>query len=421
MTKLRWGFQRSFWIANLSELFERLAFYGPQAVLAIYLHEELKFSPRDTGSLMGYFGFASFSLPLLSGTLADRFGFRRSLLFAYLVLSVGYLLMGSVASPWLGFILRDLSLYDFLLIVFLLTALGPSFVKPCVVATTAKASRDEVRTLGYSIYYAMMSVGAAFGPVLAYLVRKHIGIRDVFRVSAFSTFAMFLLVLAAFQEPGNIDSPRVRSTAEAFKNFLKVLANRRFIALLAIYSVYWMIFWQVFVSMPLYVRGYIDPHAKIDLILSVDPLLIMCFQMAVSAAIRRKDAIWAMAVGLSLCGISMAVLATGRSIWAPILALAVLALGEMIQAPRYYDYIARLAPANCQGLFMGWAFFPVGFGYLLAGQVGGLLVHRYCEVFRRPAEMWLIFSGIGLLSGAGLWFFGKYAFRTAPNNSPPSV
>jgi MFS family permease len=79
----------------------------------------------------------------------------------------------------------------------------------------------------------------------------------------------------------------------------------------------------------------------------------------------------------------------------------------MIQAPRYFEHIAGLAPENQQGLFMGCAFFPVGLGYLLAGRLGGVLVHRYCEAEHRPQEMWMILAAVGLLSGVAMFAFGK--------------
>ena len=102
LREIRAGFEPAFWIANVTELFERLSYYGQSAVLAIFLHESLHLSAQQTGSLMGAFGFAVWFLPVLGGSLADRFGFRNSLLFAYLILTLGYFLMGSLASAWMA-------------------------------------------------------------------------------------------------------------------------------------------------------------------------------------------------------------------------------------------------------------------------------------------------------------------------------
>ena len=102
LREIRAGFESAFWIANFTELFERLAYYAQSAVLAIFLHEELHLSTQQTGTLMGMFGFAVWFLPILGGSLADRFGFRRSLAFAYLILTAGYFLMGSLTATWMA-------------------------------------------------------------------------------------------------------------------------------------------------------------------------------------------------------------------------------------------------------------------------------------------------------------------------------
>ena len=77
LKEVREGFQPAFWVANFTEMFERLAYYGLSAVLAIFLHERLRFSEEQTGLLQGVFGFVVWFLPIFGGALADRLGFRR--------------------------------------------------------------------------------------------------------------------------------------------------------------------------------------------------------------------------------------------------------------------------------------------------------------------------------------------------------
>jgi proton-dependent oligopeptide transporter, POT family len=99
---IRTGFERPFWVANLSELFERLSYYAAFASLARYLHEVLHFPIEQTGTLTGFFGGLVWFLPVFGGTLADRMGFRRALSVAYLILSCAYFMLGSLGAPWLA-------------------------------------------------------------------------------------------------------------------------------------------------------------------------------------------------------------------------------------------------------------------------------------------------------------------------------
>ena len=147
LQEVRAGFEPAFWVANTTELFERLAYYGASAVLAIYLSEQLHFSKELTGWMIGIFGFVVWLLPVLGGALADRFGFRKALLFAYLVMTLGYFLLGSLAAPWMQAARHALGDKWLVLGILMIPALGPAVVKPCVAGTTARASAENVEVV----------------------------------------------------------------------------------------------------------------------------------------------------------------------------------------------------------------------------------------------------------------------------------
>jgi proton-dependent oligopeptide transporter, POT family len=407
LEEVRRGFRPAFWVANGTELFERLAYYGTQAALAIYLSEELHFSKQATGWLMGIFGFVVWFLPVLGGTLADRFGFRRSLMFAYLIMTAGYFLLGSLSAPWLAPVRHAIPLEWLVLIVLMIPAMGPSVVKPCVAGTTARASTEGVRSLGYSIYYTLVNVGGTLGPIVAFLVRRSFGIHNVFRVCALSVFLMFFAVLFFFEEPVRPDEKQVTSVGEALRNLVRVLANGRFVLFLVIFSGFWIVFWQEFISVPLFIRGYVNPRANVDLLLSTDAFTVICFQIATSYATRRIRVFPAMTLGILVSSLAWLILFAHPSTPALIATLVVVALGEMIQSPRFYEYVSRLAPPGQQGLYMGYAFLPIAIGYFIAGPLGGYLVHHYGDVVRRPREMWLVITAIGLLTAFLMWLYDR--------------
>jgi len=199
LQEIRHGFELPFWVANISELFERLSYYAAFASLARYLHETLRFPVEQASSLTGLFGGLVWFLAAFGGTLADRLGFRRSLSLAYLILSCAYFLLGSLGAPWLAPVRDAMPLVVLVTIVLMLPALGIALVKPCVVGTTARASHDNVRSIGYSIYYTLVNIGGAAGPYVASWVHQHMSVENVFRVAALSVFAMFFAVLIFFR------------------------------------------------------------------------------------------------------------------------------------------------------------------------------------------------------------------------------
>jgi POT family proton-dependent oligopeptide transporter len=420
LLEIRRGFEPAFWIANITELFERVAYYAQAAVLAIFLHESLHLSTEQTGTLMGLFGFAVWFLPILGGSLADRFGFRNSLAVAYLTLAVGYFLMGSLSASWMAPLRQALPLFWVVLLVLMIPALGPSVVKPVVAGTTARASTESVRSLGYSIYYTLVNIGGMLGPFIAFLVRRSLGIENVFRVSALFVFLMFFATLSFYKEPRRSGEQSVPTIAAALRNMLVVLSNLPFVVFLLIFSGFWIVFWQEFIALPLFLRGYVNPNANVDLLLTVDPFTVILFQIVVSYLTRRIPAFTAMTIGILIASFSWLVLLLHASTPFVIAALFILALGEITQSPRYYEYVSRLAPPGQQGTYMGYAFLPVAIGYLIAGRLGGYLVHYFGDVLHRPAEMWWVISAIGFATTLLMWIYNMVFKPIAAADSPPA-
>jgi len=188
--ELRWeeirsGFERSFWVANVSEIFERLAYYGSFASLANYLRETLNFPTEQTGTLTGIFGGMVWFLAIFGGAAADRLGFRRALSLAYLILTGAYFLLASIGATWLAPIRGAVPPELFVGFILVLPALGISLVKPSVVGTTARSSKEKVRSLGYSIYYTMVNLGGASGPLVASFAHRHLGAGKIISGSNF--------------------------------------------------------------------------------------------------------------------------------------------------------------------------------------------------------------------------------------------
>ena len=404
---IRDGFARPFWVANISELFERLSYYAAFASLARYLHEALNFPTERAADLTGLFGGLVWFLAIFGGAIADRLGFRRALSLAYLILATAYFLLGSIGAPWLAPIRNAMPLGLFVLVILMLPALGVALVKPCVVGTTARASKENVRSIGYSIYYTLVNIGGALGPMVASWVHQNLSVENVFRVAAASVFLMFFLVLLLFKEPRQSDGKQVASLRETLVNFGEVLGNPRFMVFLLIFSGYWIVYWQEFITLPLYVHDYIDPQANTEKMLATGPIVVIALTVAISVLTKRVAAFRAVLLGTLISMVAFAILALHSTVAAAYAALVVVALGELTQQPRYYDYISRLAPANQQGTYMGFAFLPLGIGAFVAGRIGGKLLHHYGEVQHQPERFWWAITAIGVVTTLLLWIYDR--------------
>jgi dipeptide/tripeptide permease len=396
LNELRTGFERPFWVANISEIFERLAYYGAFASLANYLRETLSFPTEQTGTLTGIFGGAVWFMAIFGGAIADRLGFRRALSLAYAILAGAYFLLGSIAAPWLAPVRNRVPLTLFVGFILILPALGISLVKPSVVGTTARASRENLRSLGYSIYYTMVNIGGLLGPFAGSLARRYLGAGKIFLIAAAAVFAMFFFVLAFFREPEKtVDTP-APTVGEILRNFGTVLGNPKFMFFLLIFTGYWIVFWQQWIVMPVYLHEYVNRDIDVEQILMTDSIIVITCTILVNYFTRKIPAFSTIILGTFITGISWLILAFRPSLWGAVAAIAVLAVGEIVHQPRYYEYVSRLAPAGQQGTYMGFAFLPLGIGSLVGGWFGGKVLHHFGEVMHRPQWTWFVITGVGI-------------------------
>ena len=407
LEQIKTGFERPFWVANFTEVFERLSYYAAFASLPRYLHEGLGLTVVLSSTLAGLFGGAVWILAPFGGTTADRLGFRRALSMAYLILTGSYFLLGSFNAPWMGPLRNNIPLVGLAAVILLLPAFGIALVKPSVVGTTARASKENVRSIGYSIYYTLVNIGGAAGPLVAAWVHARMSVEKVFLVSAFSVFAMFFAVLFFFREPKRTDEPPPPTLGQAAKNFWIVLTDLRFMLFLLIFSGYWIAYWQEFIILPQYVHDYIDGHANTERMLSTGPILVILLTVAFSILTQKMRAFRAIALGTLISALAFVFLIVHPSVMMAYATLAVIALGEITLSPRYYEYVSRLAPPGQQGTYLGFAFLPIGIGSIFGGPIGGNLMRHYGEITHQPYKIWWVVMAIGLLTALLLWIYDR--------------
>jgi len=289
----------------------------------------------------------------------------------------------------------------------MLPALGIALVKPCVVGTTARASKENVRSIGYSIYYTLVNIGGAAGPYVASYVHHRLTVENVFRVAALSVFLMFIAVVLFFKEPRRSNEVQAASLWEAARNFATVLRNPKFMLFLLIFSGYWIVFWQEFIILPLYVHNYINPTTDTELMLVTGPLTVIALQMIMSLLTRKIPAFRAVTIGTLISALAWVILIVHPTVPMVIVTLVAVSIGEIVQSPRYYEYISRLAPPGQQGTYMGFAFLPIGIGSLFGGWFGGMLIHHFGEVQQRPERIWWAVTGVGVTTALLLWIYDR--------------
>jgi POT family proton-dependent oligopeptide transporter len=213
-------FPKTFWIANTMEIFERMAWYGFFSVSSLYITNPrsegaLGFTSQQRGTLQGAITFILYLLPVLSGALADRYGYKKMLGIAFGILTPAYFLLGQFDS------------YGGFFAVFLLVAVGAAVFKPVVVGTVAHTTTEKTGTLGFGIFYMMVNIGGFIGPIVAGIVRGW-SWEYVFVASAAWIACNFIWLFLLYDEPTKeAKSEKPRTLRKVMNDMVDVLGTGR--------------------------------------------------------------------------------------------------------------------------------------------------------------------------------------------------
>jgi dipeptide/tripeptide permease len=190
------SFPRTFWIANMMEFFERGAYYGLNSVLAIYLVDVLGFRQQEVGLLQGFVFALTYILPIIGGALGDRLGYRKILLVAFSLLTIGYFAAGNFDS------------YGLIFLFLLIMATGSGLFKPIITGTVARTTTKETSGFGFGVYYWCINLGALVAPLFVSWI-KGFSWRYVFFASALWCLLMLIPSLFLYKDPDKAVDHRV--------------------------------------------------------------------------------------------------------------------------------------------------------------------------------------------------------------------
>jgi dipeptide/tripeptide permease len=382
------SFPRTFWAANTLELFERWAYYGIFNLLAIYLTNSpetgaLGFSQVEKGLIMGIVNAILYFLPIITGSIADKFGYKRVLVVAFIILSTGYYLMGVVST------------FATVFITFLYVAAGAALFKPIISATIAKTTNEGNSSLGFGIFYMIVNIGGLIGPLVASELRE-INWRYMFSMSSGAIMLNIIIVLFFYKEPERKTNtqPLLKSISQVFINIYTALKDLSLLTFLAILVFAWTVYWQYFYSLPVFIEQWVDTSPLFNALYSISPgiansigtsagviltekiialdaLFIVALQIVISTAIMKFRPLLSMTTGILINSLGLSLSVFTQNPWFAILSILIFSVGEMTFSPKILEYIGRIAPREKAALYMGTQFVPMALGNFIGGFISG--------------------------------------------------
>lgn len=423
--KQNWNFPFSFWTANTVELFERSAYYAVFIAITLYLTRVVGFNDIWAAWIGGIFSAGLYLLPAFTGALADRIGFRKAILLAFSLLTIGYFTLG--ALPYKSTVLPAIVVLMF----------GGSFIKSIITGTVAKTTNQDNRARAFSIFYGMVNVGSFLGKTFAYPLRLKWGLESINFYAAAMTFLALVVVFIFYK---NVDSNgEGKKFKETWRAFIKILTNLRLLILILIVTGFWIIQSQLYATMPKYVLRTVGEHASPEWIANVNPFVVMTTVVFITSLMRKVKAITSMTVGMFLMPLSALCMASspilkiftgdevsffGLFTAHPISVMMIIGiifqgLAECFISPRYLEFFSLQAPKGEEGLYMGFSHLHSFFAYLLGFGISGYLLMAYAPdpatlnpeqlktAYDHAYYIWYYFAAIGLTAAFALIIYNK--------------
>lgn len=390
------GFHRNFWLINLIELVERGAYYGMTSIYVFHFATQRGLSTAFVGATVSLLVFFAYFFPVVAAALAEKYGFRPSLLVAFTLVLLGYVGLGSTGAL--------ASLGDAALLPgILLLGLGSGLFKPIATAVIAESTSEEQRTFGFSIYYAGINIGGFLGPLLIGVFVPEALYATVFLAAAGFAALNLAIIFMTYRDR---HPPQVqRTVAQALARLGDIRKDPWFALLLLSYSGIWMMYAQQLYFAPTYRSDFVTglpDWFTVPLVATINPGVIILVGPILGKLLTRFPSL-AMVIGALLLYVLGMVLTGAGTFWTVFfLGIVITSVAEVIAQPNFLSYVSKVAPKDQVAVYLGFGFLPVGLGLMVGSALGGVLYAEFAERLRTPALYWAATAAIGAVSLVGM-------------------
>lgn len=415
------SFPLNYWVVIMMEFFERGSYYGMMSILSVYMTDQLNYTKESVGIIKSVIQPMLYVLPILSGAIGDRFGYKRVLTFAFIFLGLGYFLTSQTTEY--------VTVFGSLIIM----AIGAGAFKPMISGTIARSTNESNSTLGFGIFYWSINLGAFLFPlILVPYIKNTFGWQYVMMASAIATASMLIPTFLLYKEPKRPENTKKIGTV--LKEAVLVLTDFKFVGLIIIYSGFWILYFQMFDSVLWYVQKYVDATSlnnfvnnflggfginigwKFDVehVTVINAGTIILLQILVSNIVKHTRALPTMIAGIAMGTIGMAILAINTNIWVFMLGITIFSIGEMTAHPKFISYVGLIAPEDKKALYLGYSFLYGVIGSSVGALLGANLYVHFVDNLNQPSTLWIIFSFIGVATIIGLLLYNKFVSSAKP-------
>lgn len=350
--------------------------------LILYL-TRIGFTPAQAGMAVGAYGLGHLAASMAGGHLADRIGRRNTIVLS---------MFGSAASM---LALSQARSYPAIVILTCLTGSLSELYRPASYALVGDLVAEEHRVVAFGLYRFAINLGFAAGPATAGFLADHsfalLFIGDAATSVVYGFIALFAL------PHGLRTNVKDERAGEALRSALR---NRPFIIFLLATLCITIVDFQMGSSFALHVKGLGFPSRAYGLLISMNGMLIIVFELFITQWTRRFPPRPMIALGYLLAGVGFALTGIARTLPALAATVVIWTLGEMVSSPVGSAYAVQLAPTPYRGRYLGLVMMMWSLGMVIGPTVGTFVFER------NPGALWIACGVLGVI-GAALMLWSR--------------
>ena len=401
-----------FWMANGSEGLERLAYFGVKAVVPLYMFGSdsvLHLSMTEKGIILGVWALIQCFLPMISGGYAEAYGYRKSLVIAFSLNALGYILMANVAIIAGVFNVNDIvfhwSCFSLMMASACLVGTGTAIFKPPVQGTVAKTLNEGNSSLGFGIFYWIVNIGGALGPFIASAIRGDIKTptwANVFYGAAIVTVINLVYCFILFVEPEKDETKATQKPVHVFAETMRQLwRDKTMFRFLLVISGFWLMFMQIWELLPNFIEQWVDARdmgtalthlvgssiakplltadgaLKPEMLINIDAITIIILVIPLTWFLGRYSMFFSLLLGMAIALVGFVSVGLCQTGYMVALFIFVFAVGELICSPKFSEYVGMSAPPDKKAQYMGYANMPFAFGWCIGNFLSGPLYDAF--------------------------------------------
>lgn len=372
------AFPREFWVMFTGQIINRL---GQMVVLFFVFHlTDLGFSPSTAGVVLMVVGAGGILGGLAGGTLADRFGVRRTVVVS---------LLGSAATFALLAVARGLPT---IVLTSLLVGIASEIYPPAVLGLIASTVRPEKRMRAFGLMHWARNLGISIAGIMGGVLIEH-GYALLCAADA-GTCMLFAVIVAVGISS---DQPRTGVVDRRSRRYSGVLRDKLLLAITLLVLLHATTLIMGKICIPLAVRDDDLAPSTYGAVVATNCILIVLFQPILTTLLSRWRKPLVLAVAWTVYGGGLALTGLANSTFQYLLTTVVWTLGEIGRSGVDTAVVADLSPGDAHGRYQavyGWAWTTAG---LTGPAMGSALYTTTGQV-----TVWWTCACLGAIGGIGV-------------------